>query len=181
MAAGDGVILVGGEALFDLVADRRRRARPAHPGGGPFNAARTIGRLEQPVAYLGRLSTDRFGNRLAAILAEDGVGLEAVVRTDEPTTLALAEFNERGDASYRFYTERTSASGLSTESALAALPARRRRRCSWARSASSSSRWPRPWRPSSSISPATRWWRSTPTAARRSSTTPRATARASRG
>ncbi len=123
MAAGDGVILVGGEALFDLVATDGD-ALSAHPGGGPFNAARTIGRLEQPVAYLGRLSTDRFGNRLAAILAEDGVGLEAVVRTDEPTTLALAEFNERGDARYRFYTERTSASGLSTESALAALPAR---------------------------------------------------------
>jgi fructokinase len=118
----DGVILVGGEALFDLV-DGGGDALAAHPGGGPFNAARTIGRLEQPVAYLGRLSTDRFGTRLAGILAEDGVRLDAVVRTDDPTTLALAEFDERGNAGYRFYTEGTAAAGLTTQVALDALPA----------------------------------------------------------
>jgi fructokinase len=117
-----GVILVGGEALFDLV-DTGGDTLSAHPGGGPFNAARTIGRLERPVAYLGRLSTDRFGTRMAGILTEDGVRLDAVVRTDDPTTLAIAEFDARGDASYRFYTDGTSAPGLATEAALAALPA----------------------------------------------------------
>ena len=105
-----GLIVVAGEALFDLVADDTGRLH-AHPGGGPFNAARTIGRLEQPVAFLGRLSTDRFGARLRFELESDGVRLDTVVTTDEPTTLALAELAADGSAVYRFYADGTSAAG----------------------------------------------------------------------
>jgi fructokinase len=115
------VILVGGEALYDLVLDGQEHLR-AHPGGGPFNTARAIARLEQPVAYLGRLSTDRFGSTLERLLAQDGVRLDAVVRTDDPTTLALAEVDADGSAVYRFYERATSAPGLTPEAALAALP-----------------------------------------------------------
>jgi fructokinase len=115
------VILVGGEALFDLVYEGDTDLR-GHPGGAAFNTARTIGRLGQAVAYLGRLSTDRFGTRLERMLAADGVRLDAVVRTDEPTTLALAELDETGSARYRFYERATSAPGLTPEAALAALP-----------------------------------------------------------
>jgi fructokinase len=118
-----GVILVAGEALIDLVPESETiDALAAHPGGGPFNAARTIARLERPVAYLGRLSRDRFGQRLEALLAEDGVRLDAIVHTDEPTTLALADVDELGVARYRFYTEGTAAAGLTSEAALAARP-----------------------------------------------------------
>jgi fructokinase len=118
-----GVILVAGEALIDLVPTSESiDALAAHPGGGPFNAARTIARLERPVAYLGRLSRDRFGQRLEALLAEDGVRLDAIVHTDEPTTLALADVDELGVARYRFYTEGTAAAGLTSEAALAARP-----------------------------------------------------------
>jgi fructokinase len=115
------VILVAGEALFDLVLKGTDRLA-GHPGGGPFNAARTIARLEQPVSYLGRLAHDRFGERLRELLAEDGVRLDAVVDTDDPTTLALAELDARGGATYRFYARATSAFGLTAEAALAALP-----------------------------------------------------------
>jgi fructokinase len=121
-AGGGPVIVVAGEALVDLVPDGDRGLR-AHPGGGPFNTARTIARLERPVAYLGRLSRDRFGQRLRAMLAGDGVRLDSVVTTDEPTTLALAEVDAQGGATYRFYERGTSAPGLTTEAALAALPA----------------------------------------------------------
>jgi fructokinase len=122
MTAREGTILVGGEALFDVVAGDGEDLK-AHPGGGPFNAARTIARLEQPVAYLGRLSTDRFGARLERILVDDGVSLESVVRTEDPTTLALAELGDSGSVSrYRFYAQGTSASGLTSEAALLALP-----------------------------------------------------------
>jgi fructokinase len=118
-----GLILVAGEALIDLVPDSEgRESLAAHPGGGPFNAARTIGRLERPVAYLGRLSRDRFGQRMEALLAEDNVRLDAVVRTEEPTTLALADVDPQGVARYRFYTESTSAAGLTPQDALAAHP-----------------------------------------------------------
>jgi fructokinase len=95
-----------------------------HPGGAAFNTARTIGRLERPVGYLGRLSGDRFGERLERLLARDGVGLGSIVHTNEPTTLALAEVDGDGVARYRFYERGTAATGMRTEEALAALPER---------------------------------------------------------
>ena len=115
------MILVGGEALVDLVVGDGEEVG-AHLGGGPFNCARTLGRLEQPVAYLGRLSSDRFGRRLRAQLEEDGVRLDAVVATEDPTTLALAELDAHGAAAYRFYVAGTSAAGLTPDAALAVLP-----------------------------------------------------------
>jgi fructokinase len=116
------MILVGGEALYDLVLQGEDDDLHGHPGGGPFNTARTIGRLDQPVAYLGRLSMDRFGQRLEALLVDDGVSLDSVVRTNEPTTLALAEVDDDGVARYRFYERGTAAPGLTVETALEALP-----------------------------------------------------------
>jgi fructokinase len=118
-----GVIVVGGEALVDLVVGGDD-ALAGHLGGGPFNCARTLGRLEQPVAYLGRISSDRFGARLREQLVEDGVRLDAVVDTHDPTTLALAELDEDGAATYRFYFEGTSVPGLTPETALSVLPER---------------------------------------------------------
>jgi fructokinase len=116
------VIVVGGEALFDLVLEGTEDLR-AHPGGGPFNTARTVARLAQPVAFLGRLSSDRFGSQLRRLLEGDGVGLGAAVDTEDPTTLALAELDPSGGATYRFYERATSAPGLTVDAALAALPA----------------------------------------------------------
>ncbi len=116
------MILVAGEALYDLVVQGDSDDLNGHPGGAAFTTARTIGRLEQPVAYLGRMSEDRFGQRMVDMLAEDGVDLGAVVRTNEPTTLALAEVDDDGVARYRFYERGTSATGLQTDAALAAVP-----------------------------------------------------------
>ena len=114
-------IVVGGEALVDLVPHAAGELR-AHAGGGPYNTARTLGRLEQDVHYLGCLSDDGFGARLRAQLVADDVKLDTAVETPLPTTLALAELDERGAATYRFYTEGTSAPALEPEAALAVLP-----------------------------------------------------------
>jgi fructokinase len=114
-------ILVAGEALYDLVPTADGRL-DGHPGGGAFNTARTIGRLGQPVGFLGRISTDGLGATLAGILAGDGVDLASVVPTDDPTTLALADLDPDGAASYRFYEAGTSVPGLTTADALGALP-----------------------------------------------------------
>ncbi len=116
-------ILVAGEALYDLVADADG-AVEGHPGGGPFNTARTIGRLRQPVAYLGRLSTDRLGRTHERMLLADGVDLSATLHTDDPSTLALASLDDDGAASYSFYAAGTAAPGLTPAAALAALPLR---------------------------------------------------------
>src|SRR4051794_19034956 len=110
-------IVVGGEALIDLVPHAAGELR-AHAGGGPYNTARTLGRLGQDVHYLGCLSDDGFGARLKAQLEADGVKLDTAVDTSLPTTLALAELDERGAATYRFYTEGTSAPALTLEQAL---------------------------------------------------------------
>ena len=101
-------IVVAGEALFDLVL-REDGSLSAHPGGGPFNAARTIARLGAPVTFLGGISTDAFGRRLATMLEDDGVDHPEELGTDAPTTLAVAELSAEGGATYRFYTEGTAA------------------------------------------------------------------------
>lgn len=116
------VVLVMGEALYDLWVDETG-ALHGRPGGGPFTTARTIARLGQPVAYLGRLSRDSAGLAQERLLAADGVSLEAAVRTDDPTTLALADIGPDGSARYQFYARGTAAPGLEPDAALAALPA----------------------------------------------------------
>lgn len=105
------VIVVIGEALIDLLVRPDGRVEAA-PGGGPFNTARTIARLGQRVAFAGRLSTDAFGRRLRHALAADGVELDLVDSTDDPTTLAVVEAGAGGATDYRFYLEGTSAPGL---------------------------------------------------------------------
>jgi fructokinase len=119
--ATSGTIVIAGEALIDLVMRDGGDLRP-HAGGGPFNAARAAARLGAPVSYLGRLSSDRFGVALRTALADDGVGLGAVVATDEPTTLALAEIAADGSATYRFYVDGTSAPGLTEDDVAGVLP-----------------------------------------------------------
>ena len=119
----DRPIVVTGEALIDLVLTPEG-GLSGHPGGGPYNVARTIARLDQPVVYLGRISSDPLGERLRRELASDGVGLGAVVATDALTTLAMAQVDSAGVAQYRFYEIGTSAAGLTLEEATAALPER---------------------------------------------------------
>jgi fructokinase len=111
------VIVVGGEALIDLILHPDGRLA-AVPGGGPYNAARTIGRLGVPVAFVGGLSTDRFGRRLHEGLVADGVDDGLATITARPTTLAVAELDLAGVATYRFYVDGTSAGAL----AAAGLP-----------------------------------------------------------
>jgi len=119
--AKTAAILVGGEALYDLVIDEVG-AVTGDPGGGPFNTARTIGRLRRPVAFLGRLSTDRLGATHERMLAADGVRLNAIVRSPDPTTLALASLDDAGSASWSFYVDGTAAAGLTVDDALTAVP-----------------------------------------------------------
>lgn len=109
-------IVVAGEALIDLIVASDGRIS-AIPGGGPYNTARTIARLGVDVAFLGRLSSDRFGRTLRVALDADGVRLHLVSATDDPTTLAVAELDGHGTASYRFYVDGTSAPGLTEEAA----------------------------------------------------------------
>jgi fructokinase len=115
------VIVVAGEALVDVIT-RPDGAVDVVPGGGPFNTARAIGRLGLPVAFAGALSGDDHGRGMARSLGADGVSLDLVQRTDLPTTRALAEVDEHGEARYRFVVDGTSAPRLDAGRLLAAIP-----------------------------------------------------------
>src|SRR5258708_20936053 len=116
------MIAVIGEALIDLVIDHDGDIR-ALPGGGPFNTARTIGRLGLAPGYIGRLSADSCGRTLQARLEEAGATVLVADPADAPTTLAIVESEAPGGPRYRFYLTETSASAVEYESLAAALPA----------------------------------------------------------
>src|SRR5213594_2689355 len=83
------VIVVCGEALIDEIHSPDGSVRE-EPGGGPLNTARALARLGAPTAFVGHLSDDEFGRRLAGILEADGVSLELATVGPEPTTRAIA-------------------------------------------------------------------------------------------
>jgi fructokinase len=90
-------------------------------GGGPYNVARTIARLDQPCAFLDALTSDRFGVRLRHGQRDDGVDDGWAPLTDYPTTLAVAAIGEDGAATYSFYIEGTSTANVSEQQARAVL------------------------------------------------------------
>jgi fructokinase len=108
VAPPSAVIAVAGEALVDLVVAPDGTIT-ATPGGATFNVARACARLGMPVSLIAAVSTDRFGQRLTADLAADGVDDTYIQHREEPTTLAVAELDPAGGASYRFYLDGTSA------------------------------------------------------------------------
>lgn len=110
----DGVIVVCGEALIDLIRNADG-TQLATPGGGPFNTARALARLGVPTAFLGHLSDDEFGRELARLLVSDGASLELATIGHEKTTIAVADVDSEGLARYRFQVEGTSAPHLSPE------------------------------------------------------------------
>lgn len=87
----------------------------AKVGGAPYNVARGCARLGAPTALLATVSTDGFGRQLADGLVSSGVSVALLQRTERPTTLAVAEVDERGAATYRFYTAGTSAPALTPD------------------------------------------------------------------
>lgn len=114
------MIVVVGEALIDLAPDDER-LRPL-PGGSAYNVAIGLARLGRATRYVGRLSDDGFGQRLARRMLEAGVDLSDCPRTEQPTTLAVVHLDDRRQASYHFYLADTSAADLD-EAGLRDLPA----------------------------------------------------------
>ncbi|MGD0927822.1 MAG: carbohydrate kinase [Streptosporangiaceae bacterium] len=116
------MILVAGESLIDLITDPDGGVY-ASPGGGPFNAARTIARLGQPTRFLGRFSADPFGQLLTAKLAGDGVELALPDPVPEPTALAIVALGGLGVPEYWFHVAQTAGFVLDEPTAQQALQA----------------------------------------------------------
>lgn len=101
------MFLICGEALYDLfLAEEGGSGHlgfEARPGGSPYNVAIGMARLGEPAALLTGLSDDMLGARLAAVLAEEGVSADYLIRTGRRTTLSLVGVDETGGPSYAFY------------------------------------------------------------------------------
>ena len=87
------MIVSCGEALVDLVPD-------AVPGGGPLNVAVAAARLGVPSAFVGRVSTDSYGEMIWAHLERNRVDVRACQRGSEPTARAIVEHTPK--LSFRF-------------------------------------------------------------------------------
>ena len=109
----DGLVLVSGEALIDLIP-RDDATYEAVLGGSGFNTAIGLGRLGVPTGYASRLSTDAMGEALAAELAASGVDAAFSITDARPSPLA---FVTRGTAvtgsRYSFYLGATAYDGPS--------------------------------------------------------------------
>lgn len=114
------MIVVAGEALIDRIVGPDGTITEV-PGGGPFNTARTIARLGVRAAFLGCLSTDSHGAGLRRVLSGDVVDLSYAATTAAPTTIAVADIDRGGNATYRFETIGTSAPLLDPAAIGAAL------------------------------------------------------------
>ncbi|MCQ0025192.1 carbohydrate kinase [Streptomyces somaliensis DSM 40738] len=106
-------ITVLGECVADAFTDRARTAGSGTaalslrvlPGGGPANTAVALARLGTPSRFLGRLSGDVFGRLFRDRLLDSGVDLSGCVAAPEPSTLAVADVDPDGRASYAFFAE----------------------------------------------------------------------------
>ena len=116
------MIVVAGEALIDLVVGSDGQVA-AHPGGSPFNAARSLARLGAETVFLARLARDRFGLLLGERLAADGVSLGVPEPSSRPSTLAVATLDQAGNAGYGFYLDGTAGADLDYPALRKALPA----------------------------------------------------------
>ena len=111
------MITVAGEALIDLIVDPAGHIDPSF-GGGPFNVVRAVARLGLPAAFLGRLSSDRFGRLMRADLDRHGVLAAVEAPADAPTTLAMVDVDPAGVPGYHFYLAGTSAAAIGPEQAI---------------------------------------------------------------
>jgi fructokinase len=104
------VIVIGGEALVDLVDDGGTPRSVA--GGGPFNTAIAFGRLGVPVGFLGTISRDGDGQMLAKRLLDAGVDTSFVRWSDAPTPRAVVRHLGDGRNEYTFQLNGTSLADL---------------------------------------------------------------------
>lgn len=98
--------VVIGEALIDLIQQEDGRFA-AKPGGAPANVAIALARLGVNVSFAGRLSTDKFGEKIRAWLEVEDIDLSLIERTDDPSSLAVASLDSDGKADYSFYLKGT--------------------------------------------------------------------------
>lgn len=96
------MILCCGEALIDFVPLPDVRAYSPCPGGSVYNVAVALGRLNRPVSFFCKMSTDYFGDLLVNYLVENRVNVDLCIRDDDPTTLAFVSLPNETETEPQF-------------------------------------------------------------------------------
>jgi fructokinase len=120
------MILCCGESLIDMLPRALETGENAFlpvAGGAVFNTAIALGRLGQKTGFFCGISSDMFGQLLAATLDASNVDHSLCPRPNLPTTLAFVTLSD-GHAKYTFYDENSALRMLTTEDLpqLSALP-----------------------------------------------------------
>jgi len=108
------MIVVIGEALIDLISKESGNYQ-AVVGGANANVALALAVRGEKQAFLGRISTDGFGQQIRNHLSSHGVNLDYSIAAKEQTTLAVATIDQAGVASYSFYIKETADWGWTQE------------------------------------------------------------------
>jgi len=119
------MIICCGEALIDMVPVPISGTAGGFvplPGGSPFNTAVAIGRMGVPVKFLGRISTDFFGEMLIKRLKDNRVSDDLITRAAQNSTLAFVKLLKNKEPQYVFYTEGTADRSFSLEDLPQKLP-----------------------------------------------------------
>ncbi len=107
-----GWLLSCGDALIDFMPTLSKTGEPAlRPvvGGSCLNIAVAMARLGAPTGFVGALSTDFFGDMIAAHAEASGVDLRFCDRLAAPNTLAFIQLNPDNSARYAFYDDASAA------------------------------------------------------------------------
>lgn len=98
------MIVSCGEALIDFVP-RKEGELTYVPcaGGSPYNLAIAASRLGAKVGFLGKISSDFFGNLLFNRLLAEGVDTKFIRRSDRLSTLAFVGIERGREPRYAFY------------------------------------------------------------------------------
>ena len=113
------MFLCCGDALFDLFAepgDTPASVRLSGPvGGSPLNVANGLARLGHRSAFLCKVSSDPFGERIHRFLEDNGVQTDWVMRSERNSTLAIVQTDADGVARYTFYIDNTADVSIEVE------------------------------------------------------------------
>ena len=105
------MIVCCGEAVIDMLPRLSKDGAAVYQafnGGSIFNTAVALGRLGIITGYFSGLSTDFFGEGLAAGLKASNVDLKYTKIWDKPSTLAFVKL-DNGQARYSFFDENSAA------------------------------------------------------------------------
>ncbi|MDR1869430.1 MAG: PfkB family carbohydrate kinase, partial [Treponema sp.] len=118
------MILCVGEAVIDMVQTHAAGLGEVFlplPGGCAYNTSIAISRLGVPSAFLGRLSTNFFGEMQITRLWQNNVKDNLIIRCVQNPVLAFINVEEGREPEYAFYEEGTADRLLSPEE-LPAIP-----------------------------------------------------------